>query len=353
MTRNTTGEPCVKCTNNPSITKCYGCQQSFCSEHLIKHRSNLAEQMDDLTRKYDDLQQDLERNKFEDVLISSIYSWERKSMRKIQEVAEKVRCDVQEWANRTKVEVRNSLDQMAKQMRSSGKTDNFTELDLKKWMKQLQELRKSLEKTTTISVVENEAPSTSIPTIKLAGKPADGHSFEETSNDVAISPKSMHTAPEHFVKMYGSCELNEEDRVVTHRSYRAGLSQVCGYNQYSSGVHAIRFLIEKKGEKNLFIGIFSTSHQIISPTFDYSVHGWWNFNHRIINGESKGDGECETVQSSDQLTLRLDCDQQRIQLEHQRSKTSVRLPIDLEVCPFPWTILVRLLSSGDSIRILS
>ena len=152
--------------------------------------------------------------------------------------------------------------------------------------------------------------------------------------------------------MFGPCQLSEENRVVTHSSYRAGLSQISGIHQYSSGKHSIDFLIEKKGNKNIFIGIISSSHKIISPTFDYSVHGWWNLDYTIINGESKGGDNNEIIQTGDKITLIIDCDNQQIQLEHHRTKRLVHLPIKLEVCPFPWKILIRLLNAGDSIRIL-
>ncbi|CAF4450785.1 unnamed protein product, partial [Adineta steineri] len=51
--------------------------------------------------------------------------------------------------------------------------------------------------------------------------------------------------------------------------------------------------------------------------------------------------------------LIIDCDNQKLYLEHHRTKRLEHLPIKLDVCPFPWKILVRLLTTGDCIRILN
>jgi len=345
MTLDTGNKLCDKCKKSISISKCYGCQGSFCSRHLIKHRLDLSEQLDEFNRKQDAFRQDLEKNQFEYSFLTSIYAWERKSMRLIQEIAEKARQDLQEWTDRIRNEMKNSLEQISQQIQASTKADNFTELDLHKWTKQLDELRDLLEKPSTISIVEDNTVTSLIHPIQVVEKPSSHQISSQATKDLSR---------EHFVKVYGSCELSENDSLVTQSSYRAGLSQISGYNHYSSGIHSIEFLIENKGQKNLFIGILSSSHKIISPTFDYSVHGWWNFDHTIINGESKTNGiENETIQSGDRLRLIIDCEQHRIELEHRRTKRLVQIPINLEVCPFPWKIIVRLLSSGDAIRIIS
>jgi hypothetical protein len=343
---------CAKCTKSISVEKCHGCKQSFCSRHFMKHRLYLSQQMDDLSKKQECLQQDLNRDNFEYPLLTSIYAWERKSTRKIQEIAEKARDDLQKWVEKTKNEIKISLNQITEQVRSVEKSNHYTELDFQKWTKQLEDLRNLLAKPSTISIVEDEKLSSFIRTIKVIDKQSASHSSIALEKNASLSRKSIDSVQEHFVKMYGPCKFSEEDHVVTHSSYRAGLSQISGNNQYSSGRHSIDFLIENKGIKNMFVGIISSSHKIISPTFDYSVHGWWNLDHTIVNGESKGGDSNEIIQTGDKITLIVDCDNHELQLEHHRSKRLVQLPIKLEVCPFPWKILVRLLTAGDSIRIL-
>jgi hypothetical protein len=273
-------------------------------------------------------------------------------MRKIQEIAEKARNDLQQWTKRTTIEVKKSLNQITEQLRSTEKSNNYTELDLKKWTKQLDALRNLLEKPSTISIVEDRKSSSCIRTIKVIDKQPTVSPLIVLETNQSLPHKTTASAQEHFMKMYGPCKLSEDNRVMTHLNYRAGLSQISGNHHYSSGRHAIDFLIEKKGMKNLFIGVISASHKIISPTFDYSVHGWWNLEHMIINGETKIDETNESFQSNDKITLIIDCDNRQIQLVHHRTEKFLSLPIKLEVCPFPWKLLVRLLTTGDCIRIV-
>lgn len=340
MTLDLKNVDCRKCAKNISIRPCFEYEQSLCRKHWKKHREILAEQLNEFHRKQGRFQEELNRDTFHHPLLTSIYAWERKSIRKIQEIAETAREDLQQWTERTKKEVKQSLEQIS----STKKSDDYTELDLQKWTKQLEEFRNLFEKPTTISLIEDENTASHIRPIKI---------LESSSKvDETISHRSAHAIEEHFVKMYGPCDLSDENHLVIQNNYRAGLSQVSGFNHYSNGQHTIEFVIEKKGEKNVFIGIFSSSHQIISPTFDYSVHGWWNLEHKIINGESKCEDGNESMQSGDRITLNIDCDHQQLALKCHRTGKIVQLPIRVEVCPFPWKILVRLLNTGDAIRIL-
>ncbi|CAF0936295.1 unnamed protein product [Adineta steineri] len=358
MTLEPEGKICATCSKSGCTAMCFGCQQSFCTKHFIKHRLYLSQQMKNLHEKQEIFQHDLDRDSFEHPLLTNIYTWEQKSIKQIQETAEKARNDIQHWIDKTKSVVQNNLNQINEQVRSSEKADNYTELDFAKWSKQLEELRNLLEKPSNIEVVEDEKPWSFIRTIKVIDKqpPISCSSIElpkpESHHHHHHHQRSIESIQERFKVMFGPCKLTEDDRVVTHSSYRAGLSQTSGINQYSSGRHSIPFLIEKKGNKNIFIGVLSSSHKIISPTFDYSVHGWWNLDHMIVNGESKGGDSNEIIQIGDKITLIIDCDNQEIQLEHQRSKRLENLPIKIGVCPFPWKILIRLLHPGDSLRIL-
>ena len=337
---------CIMCKKTASVAVCYGCQQPFCTKHFLRHRSHLADQMDDLQKKYEHFRQDVHRDRFEQPLLSAIYAWEKKSMRKIQEIAEKARDDLQRWLERTKAKIHSSLEHITKKFAAVEKSNNFTETDVHRWTKQLEELRNLLEKPSTVSIVQERKCTSAIHGIKLVEKPT------EIPNVIdPLVPNNIERTNERFVSIFGPCNLSDENRLVTHSSYRAGFSQITGENEYSSGKHSISFLIEKKGAKNMFFGIYSSAKQS-AATFDSSVHGWWNLDHMIVNGESTGGNDTETIQTGDQITLIIDCDHRQIDFEHHRTKKCIHLSINLDVCAFPWKILVRLLTTGDSLRIL-
>ncbi len=84
---------CIKCGKDEAITKCAGCQQSFCFIHLEEHRQELKKQLNEI-----EVDQNLFRAKFNDKisqfeedendpLIKKINQWEKDSIKKIQQTA--------------------------------------------------------------------------------------------------------------------------------------------------------------------------------------------------------------------------------------------------------------------------
>ncbi|CAF4784284.1 unnamed protein product [Rotaria sp. Silwood1] len=341
---------CVKCKKIESAAKCYGCQQSYCIPHFLKHRLYLAQKMDALQDEHENLQKEVDENNYEQSFLSSIDTWERRAIRKIHDIAEKARNDIQEFMEKRKDQIKISLNNLCSNFNTTGKSDNYTEIEIDKWTKQLSELRHSLENPTNISIVEDRKTSSTIRGIKVIEQQEQeqllcSNLLSQTNNqksEVLIEP-----IQEHFVPMYGPCTLSEDKCLVKHSSYRAGLSQISGFNNYSSGKHSIVFLIENKGPKNIFIGIHSTSKEVSSSTYDRSIYGWWNLDYVIMNGDNvDGNNSKEIIQTGDKITLIIDCDNQQIQFEHHRIKKLVHLPVVISDCPFPWQILIRLVNSG-------
>ncbi|CAF1630581.1 unnamed protein product [Adineta ricciae] len=329
---------CTKCTKAGCHAACSGCEQSFCERHFIKHRLCLSEQADKLHDDYDQFQQDLARNNFQYSLLSSIDTWERNSIIQIQQTAEKARKDFQAIMRKIRNEMKTTLKTIVSDFVASATADKYTETELTRWNDQLTELRRLIENSSSVSIVEDKQSQSLISAIQIT---------RTNENPIWISPR------ESFRLIFGPGELSDDRRVITQSNYRAGLSQISGTNEYSSGKHSTRFLIEKKDSKNIFIGISSSAKQNPSPTFDHSLHGWWNLNHMIINGESTGDdNQHDLIQTGDELTLTIDCDHHQIQLRHHRTKQSMSISIKYGLCAFPWKILVRLHSAGDCVRIL-
>jgi hypothetical protein len=347
MASTSTQIPSAKFTENGCVAVCCGCQQSFCIKGFIQHRLGLSKQMDNLQEEYEIFEENLNGNKVEREILSHTYEWEERSIRTIREIATKTRHDLLSLIDKTKSEIKISINKITTEFQSTSKSDNYTEIDINRWIQQLKELKNLLETPSMIVIEEDKQSSLSIPIIKIV-KQEPSTIIPETTHQEFIKP-----IEENFVSIFGPCQLSQGNSVVTHSSYRAGLSQISGIHEYSFGKSSFEFLIEKKGKKNIFIGIHSSSNQISSQlTFDYSVHGWWNLDYIIINGESQGGNNNEIIQTGDRLTLIIDCDNQQIQLEHNRTKRIVHIPIELHVCPFPWKILIRLLNAGDRIRIL-
>jgi len=129
---------------------------------------------------------------------------------------------------------------------------------------------------------------------------------------------------------------------------------VSGIGRYSSGVHYIRFRIEKIGEGFYsFFGIVNSSEKMTKNIWDSkSRHGWWDFAQCVVGDEMREAEFTTTIQTGDEVTLMLDCDNQRIQLEHHRTQRIVDMSVDLRLCAFPWQIMVSLRNKDDCVRIV-
>ena len=132
---------------------------------------------------------------------------------------------------------------------------------------------------------------------------------------------------------------------------------IYGFKRYSYGTHYIDFqIIEKRGDLRFFFGIVTSLDQVkrvISTEIDNkSLYGWWGLNSSVINGKVERNKEKNDIEKNDKLTLILKCDQQLIQLQHQRTKRLLQISIDITICPFPWKIVVELPTYGNCLRII-
>jgi hypothetical protein len=160
-------QPCIKCPKGAGITTCGGCQQWFCTRHFIEHRQELATQMDQIGQEHDLLQRDMIQENGEHPLLSRINDWEQTSIATIQEAAAQARIDLRKSINHTKNQVKTSLGQVTKQFESSRQSDDYTEMDLNKWIEQLAELRWMLETPSTIEIVDDDQTRPIIRRIQL------------------------------------------------------------------------------------------------------------------------------------------------------------------------------------------
>ena len=61
-----------------------------------------------------------------------------------------------------------------------------------------------------------------------------------------------------------------------------------------------------------------------------SVHGWYNIESFVISGKSQRYKEDNILLTGDELILIVDCDEQHIFIQHQRTKRLFQIPIKLE-----------------------
>jgi hypothetical protein len=82
------------------------------------------------------------------------------------------------------------------------------------------------------------------------------------------------------------------------------------------------------------------------------VYGWGNFDDSVINGQIQQFGRSDFISKDDELTLTLNCNKRRIELENHRTNEHVHLSVELQVCSFPWKFFVGFDWRGGCVRIL-
>jgi hypothetical protein len=350
-------KPCAKCSKGIGVATCDGCQQSFCIKHFGEHRQELSHQMDSVGQEHDLLQRDLNQQNIEHPFISRINTWERESMTKIQVAAQAARDDLQKLLDINKKELKKSVNEITDELQSFRESDGYTEVDINKWIQQLQVLRKTLESPSTIHIAEDESPQSIIRSIRIHDQQqhrTSSSDMESLEHRLSVIEKSSSFNDERFDQIVGEVTLSEQSLMATcYSSNWFSDSIVYGANRYSSEKHHIRFRIGKVGRTSMFFGICTSSEKNSGTVVrDESRHGWWNLSEVVANGKFRNTGIKRVTMAGDEVTLILNCDKRQIQLQHHRTNLQVELCVDLDKCLFPWKIVVQLTAKGDCVRIL-
>ena len=356
-------KPCAKCSKGGGVTTCDGCQQSFCTKHFVEHRQELSQRMDVISQDHDLFRRDVPIKEIpKHSFLARIDTWERESISKIQAIAETARADLRQLLDRTKNDLKASVEKMTTELHSCQQSDDYTESDLKRWTEQLKDFRKRLENPSTTAIVNDDDTHALIRFIKVSDKQQPVRSsipsaVRTADHRIHAFKESLPSSHERFADIDGKAALADDGLLVTG-SLASILSQpiIYGVNRYSTGRHQIRFRIEKMGEPRLFFGIIRSLENISrsgqAQINNASLYGWWDLNEAIVNGKAQTSKYRNIVTTGDELALLVDCENKQIQLQHQRTKRLAQLTIDLDKCPFPWKIVIRLQSAGDCVRIL-
>ena len=183
----TNKQPCVKCDKGGGVATCGGCQQWFCAKHFNEHRQELGAEMDHLGEEHDLLQRDLSQNDNVQDLLSCVSDWEQKSIQKIQAAAEQARMDIQKHLDYNKQQMQISLGRMTDELRSSRQSDDYTEIDLKKWLERIKELREMLDKPSSVRIIDDNDLQSTIHLIQVKQTDTMNRTANSSENTASIT----------------------------------------------------------------------------------------------------------------------------------------------------------------------
>ena len=152
---------CATCGKGNAILKCGGCSKDFCYNHFGDHRQQLNTQLEEVEVNRDLFRQTLSEQAAEPQkhsLIQQISQWERDSIKRIQQAAEKARQTLLQHSSTHIRNIEIKLNKLTDQLRQGREENGFVETDLRYWNKQLTELTEELNKPRNISLRHDSKP---------------------------------------------------------------------------------------------------------------------------------------------------------------------------------------------------
>ncbi|CAF1178852.1 unnamed protein product [Rotaria sp. Silwood1] len=334
--------PCTACGNKSvGIFRCEGCLQVFCRKHLNEHRDFLNHQLDEIAQEHDILQQIILENQDKQTndlpIFKQIDQWEKLSIEKIQQIAEEARIQAKELTSLQTVS--KELHELAERLEKARTDDDYVETDLQTWTNMLQQLKDDVN-TFSSSIYMQENPKEIL-----------------IAKMYVCKTLQQSTQQEKFGESFGPIRIENNSFLATHVGLKNSTAFVRGIGEYSSGTHKIRFLFQKNSLK--YISSFDVVSALMSingtSTLPYEGFGWSSDDDIYCPGgeitvdENFRDMKGET---SFEIELQLDCDNQKISYINQRTKNQRELNVDITKCPLPWQVRFYLFETGDWIRLL-
>jgi hypothetical protein len=323
---------CVVCNKAKGIYTCAGCSQIFCLKHSNDHRNELNKQLEEVAVEHDVVQQTLNQHTEDPQqhpLLKKINQWEKESIIKIGQTAEKARNELLKGTTEHTNQVKQKLQILSYELKQGREENDFSEVDIRQWTQKLEELKKELLNPTTITIEEDLTPL--ITNIRID---------REDGVDV-------------FERIGGNAEIKENGRIVVKNDL-GGHTQIRGKREYNTGRHKLCFRIEQLTQNRwIFFGIITKSDGMQNNSYGLpSAYGWATHSQVYVNGRNIGGQGLEVVQN-DIIILLLDCDQRKIELKNERSNRTIEMPVDINKCPFPWQFHLNLHAANTRVRILN
>ncbi|CAF1248649.1 unnamed protein product [Didymodactylos carnosus] len=141
------------------ILSCKGCQRNFCQGHMSEHRQELEDDFQGVLSDRDSLYQQIysETSSTDPQAFDSITKWERKTIEKINMIADQARRQVQDLLDEKRLKVKEKYDQLSAELRQRKESSHFFEQDIKRLSKTLEQVKHDYEHKDTTAIVTVEA----------------------------------------------------------------------------------------------------------------------------------------------------------------------------------------------------
>lgn len=149
-------------------TVCFGCQQILCTKHYNEHRQEINRRMEEVGEFHDRLHQQLVDEKSgPHPIVSLIDKWEKNSIETIRQWADEARAEFQSHFVKHKKKFQDFLEKLYQEMCDCRESEDYTEIEINKWQKELQKLKNEFDNPSTIQLSHQEHTTKMIQPIQL------------------------------------------------------------------------------------------------------------------------------------------------------------------------------------------
>ncbi|CAF0980081.1 unnamed protein product [Adineta ricciae] len=322
---------CAICKKAKGQFKCEGCSQTFCPNHSIEHRNELSKQFDEIVFTYDSIQQALlqqTQGLQQHPLVQKLNQWEADSILKIQQVAQQLRNELSNESVQRTSETREELQQVSNELKQGREDNDYSEIELRKWIQKLESIEKELLNPTNACIYEDSAALVRKISIVRQGIL---DRFDRTSVNGKI----------------------EENGYVVTKDNLSGHIEVRGKNEYTTGSYTLRFQVDYLIPNGwIFFGIISNFTPMKNESFASSTTYGWSNRHQTYTAGNLNNPSTLEVLEGDVIVLLINCDEQTIEMTNERLNRTQKLPIDTQKCLFPWQLHLNLHAPNTKVRIL-
>ncbi|UJR14560.1 hypothetical protein I4U23_001556 [Adineta vaga] len=346
---------CVTCDKNSGILTCNGCRQVFCGKHVLEHRQNLTNELEDIIQDHDSLQEELQQSIDEHVLIERINQWEKISLTTIRTVAETIRQQLQQMIDKSNKQLSKSCVDIANNIRSSRDADDFCENDLTQWIQQLNKLKQELVRQSSVQIIEDE--QSVIRLIKIyQNESSDKIIIPYQNRSLLLHSPTIQFAQERFSKVIGPGKIIDDGLLAKCTSTDLDYAFILGEQLYFHGEQTIRLKVgQAKFPYNIFFGCISSQITDTNTKIHYYspfTVGWFGCNeiyqHGTVNYNSKVHGyKSDEILSNDVIQVTFDCERKQMELFHERTNKHHSLSVNTDEAPLPWKLLLVLNRQND------
>jgi uncharacterized coiled-coil DUF342 family protein len=143
---------------------CVGCQAYFCKKCHQQHRDDLGNQLEGFIGNHNELKYQItkatEEKNLDSPLLAEIEDWKRKTVEKVEKVAEQAKKQVIKLLNSKKTEIKSEFEKFSQKLIQLKENEDFIESDLehlKQTIDQLNQKLKELSKQPEVELCKEQS----------------------------------------------------------------------------------------------------------------------------------------------------------------------------------------------------